>query len=70
MIETDPAAAAPGTLLLFRMKRQGPAKHCAVLMDDGTIIHALERHGVIAVPYDKAWARRAAFAFLFPERTP
>ena len=70
MIETDTAGAAPGTLLLFRMKRCGPAKHCGVLMDDGTIIHAIERSGVIAVPHDTAWRRRTALAFLFPDRNP
>jgi NlpC/P60 family putative phage cell wall peptidase len=70
MIEADPAQARPSTLLLFRMKRQGPAKHCGVLVDHGLVVHAIERRGVIAVPYDTAWARRAAFAFLFPAGNP
>jgi NlpC/P60 family putative phage cell wall peptidase len=70
MIEIDPASAGPGALLLFRMRREGPAKHCGVLMDDGTFMHALERRGVIAVPYDLAWQRRTAFAFLFPRQKP
>jgi hypothetical protein len=39
-------------------------------MDDGTFMHALERRGVIAVPYDLAWQRRTAFAFLFPRQKP
>lgn len=68
MIEIDPAAAGPGSLLLFRMRREGPAKHCGVLLDDGTFIHALERRGVATVLYDTAWARRTAFAFVFPRQ--
>ncbi len=68
LIEIPVATASPGALLLFRMRREGPAKHCGVLVDDGMMVHALERHGVTAVPYDTAWARRTAFAFLFPEK--
>jgi NlpC/P60 family putative phage cell wall peptidase len=70
LIEIDPAKAGPGALLLFRMRREAPAKHCGVLLNDGTFIHALERRGVITVPYDTAWARRTAFAFLFPAGNP
>jgi NlpC/P60 family putative phage cell wall peptidase len=70
LIEIDPADAGPGTLLLFRMKRQGPAKHCGVLVEKGMFIHAIERRGVMTVPFDTSWQRRVAFAFVFPERTP
>lgn len=70
MIEIDPATASPGALVLLRMKRGGPAKHCGVLVDHGLVVHAIERRGVIAVPYDTAWARRTAFAFLFPAGNP
>lgn len=68
LIEIDPHAPGPGSLLLFRMRREGPAKHCGVLLDDGTFIHALERRGVATVAFDTAWARRTAFAFLFPRQ--
>jgi NlpC/P60 family putative phage cell wall peptidase len=70
LIEIPLAAAGPGALLLFRMRREGPAKHCGVLVDGGMMVHALERHGVTVAPYDTVWQRRTAFAFLFPERTP
>lgn len=69
MIEIDPADAGPSALVLFRMRREGPAKHCGVLVDDGMMVHALERRGVTMVHHDTAWQRRTAFAFLFPERT-
>jgi NlpC/P60 family putative phage cell wall peptidase len=70
LIEIDPAKAGLGSLLLFRMRREGPAKHCGVLVEDGLFIHALERRGVTLFPYDTAWARRTAFAFLFPAGNP
>jgi cell wall-associated NlpC family hydrolase len=52
------------------MRRDGPAKHCGVLIEDGTFIHAIERHGVVTVPHDTNWQRRTAFAFLFPAGNP
>jgi NlpC/P60 family putative phage cell wall peptidase len=70
LIEIDPASAGPGALLLFRMRREGPAKHCGVLVENCMFIHALERRGVTIFPYDTAWARRTAFAFLFPAGKP
>lgn len=68
LIEIPSAVARPGALVLFRMRREGPAKHCGVLVDDGMLVHALERRGVTIIPYDTAWQRRTAFAFLFPEK--
>ncbi len=70
LIEIDPMNAGPGTLLLFRMRRDGPAKHCGVLIEEGTFIHAIERQGVVTVPFDRIWQRRTAFAFLFPQTIP
>lgn len=68
MVEIDPAQAGPGALVLFRMRDRAPAKHCGILVEDGEFIHAYERCGVILAAYDRAWARRAAYAFLFPSR--
>jgi NlpC/P60 family putative phage cell wall peptidase len=68
LIEITPAAAGPGALLLFRMRRGGPAKHCGILLDGDVFAHALERRGVTIVPYDVIWQRRTAFTFLFPEK--
>jgi NlpC/P60 family putative phage cell wall peptidase len=70
LIEIDPTTAKAGALLLFRMRDRAPAKHCGVLVEDGMFVHALERRGVMLVPYDTAWARRTAFAFLFPAGNP
>jgi NlpC/P60 family putative phage cell wall peptidase len=71
MIEIDPAEAGLGALILFRMRDRAPAKHCGILIAQGAaLIHAYERCGVIVEPYDCAWKRRAAFAFLFPASEP
>ena len=62
--------AAPGDVLLFRMKRAGPAKHLAILSrplnDAPTFIHAYSGHGVCESTLGEAWRRRLAHAFQFP----
>lgn len=66
MIEIRPSDAQPGALILFRMRAGAPAKHCGILIAPDAMIHAAERRGVMRVPFDRAWQRRAIYAFLFP----
>jgi NlpC/P60 family putative phage cell wall peptidase len=66
MIEVEPVAAAPGALILFRMRSRAIAKHVGILTGSGTFVHAYERLGVIEEPLTQSWRRRIAFAFLFP----
>jgi NlpC/P60 family putative phage cell wall peptidase len=68
LIEIAVGDAGPGALVLFRMSRHAPAKHCGILTDAGpsAFIHAYEGAGVVIHPYSATWARRARFAFLFP----
>lgn len=68
MIEVTLAEAGPGALALFRMRERAIAKHVGILTDCGTLIHARERLGVIEEPFTRAWRRRLAFAFLYPQR--
>jgi NlpC/P60 family putative phage cell wall peptidase len=69
LIEIPSDQARPGALILFRMAPGTPAKHCGLLGDSvirPTLIHAYDRSGVVEEAFTPAWARRAAFAFLFP----
>ena len=69
LIEVSLGNAGPGTLILFRMGTGVPAKHCGFLGEGvirPTLIHAYDRSGVVEEAFTPAWARRAAFAFLFP----
>ncbi len=69
LIEIPLDTAGPGTLVLFRMGAAAPAKHCGVLgasVIRPSLIHAYDRSGVVEEPFSTIWARRAAFAFLFP----
>lgn len=71
LIEAPLGAAGPGSLLLFRMVPRALAKHCGILAGDAarpSLIHAHEGAGVTEEPFTAFWARRAAFAFLYPAR--
>ena len=66
LLEIPVAEAGPGALILFRMARNSPAKHCGIRSETG-LIHAYEGAGVIEEPWSPHWARKAAFAFHYPE---
>jgi NlpC/P60 family putative phage cell wall peptidase len=57
---------APTDLLLFRWKDTAPAKHCAILTENDTIIHAHDGACVTEVPFAPFWQKRLAYAFAFP----
>ena len=67
MIEIPVAEIGPGAVVLFRVREQGIAKHCAILTGPETMIHSYERHGVIEQSLLQSWRRRIAFAFLYPQ---
>ncbi|MEM9780855.1 MAG: NlpC/P60 family protein [Pseudomonadota bacterium] len=71
MAEIDPAEAAPGDILAFRMREKGIAKHVGILVTgdcrSGRIVHAYEGHAVCETAIGPSWARRLAGAFRFPK---
>lgn len=66
LLEVQIGAAGPGALILFRMARNAPAKHCGIRSETG-LVHAYEGAGVIEEPWSPIWARKAAFAFYYLE---
>lgn len=61
---------AVGTVLLFRMRDGGIAKHLGLQAEIGpvpTFIHAYDRHGVVESPLSEPWRRRIVARFAFPE---
>lgn len=66
----DLAEAAPGDVLLFRMRDGAIAKHLGIAAETGarpTFIHAYTGHGVVESPLSAPWARRIAARFAYPE---
>lgn len=63
--------AAPGDVLLFRMRHGAVAKHLGVQAEVGqgaSFVHAYTGHGVVESPLTQPWARRIVARFEFPER--
>jgi len=63
------AEAAPGDLLLFRMREGRVAKHLGIaarIGPEASFVHAYTGHGVIESPLSIPWARRIAARFEFP----
>ena len=66
MPEIALAGVGPGALILFRMTPRAIAKHVGILTAPDRFIHAYERLGVVEEILTPTWARKIAFAFLFP----
>jgi NlpC/P60 family putative phage cell wall peptidase len=62
----DVGTAAPGDILVFRMRDGGVAKHAGILTGPSRLVHAQEELGVIEIELGRWWRRRAAAAFSFP----
>lgn len=64
------AQAAPGDVLVFRMREGGPARHLGVQSACGAeprFIHAYSGHAVSESALSLPWARRIAARFAFPD---
>jgi len=66
LIPIPTAEESPGALVLFRMAPRAIAKHVGILTAPDSFIHSYERLGVVEEILTPIWARRIAFAFLFP----
>lgn len=66
-----PLPAAPGDVLLFRLRERGVAKHLGVASIRGGVphfIHAYSGQAVIESPLTQPWARRVVARFRFPKK--
>ena len=62
--------AAPGDVVLFRMRQGSVAKHLGVQSEIGAagrFVHAYARHGVTESPLSEPWRRRIVARFEFPQ---
>jgi len=62
--------AAPGDVLIFRIMREGPAKHCGIMIAPDRFIHAYAGRAVIESWLNRWWGVRLAGAFAFPVTAP
>lgn len=66
LVEIEPAAFAPGDVLLFRWRAGFPAKHAAIATAPELMVHAHDGAAVAEVAIAPWWRRRLAYAFQFP----
>lgn len=69
LINVHDHAAAPGDIILFRMRAGAVAKHLGILAEcgsDATFIHSYAGHGVVESPLSAPWRRRVVARFRFP----
>ncbi|MDC7788690.1 NlpC/P60 family protein [Rhodoplanes sp. TEM] len=66
LITIEPAAVQAGDVLLFRWRAGLPAKHAAIVVSSGTMVHAHDGARVAEVAIAPWWRRRIAGAFAFP----
>lgn len=56
-----------GDVLLFRMRRSLPIRHCGILVADDLFIHAYEGQAVVSTALSSFWRTRINASFSFPE---
>ena len=63
-----PQSGAPvaGDVILFRMVRDGPAKHCGIYVGEDRFVHAYSGRAVTAAWLSRWWRARLAGTFAFP----
>ena len=69
LIERQVPEIAPGMILVFRMVRHCPAKHCGIVGEkDGvlTLIHSRQNKQVNEEAFSVAWRRLVAYVFEVP----
>ena len=62
----DAAAAEPGAVLMFRVVRGGPAKHCGVVSGADRFIHAYAGRQVMESWLGRWWRARLVGVFDYP----
>jgi NlpC/P60 family putative phage cell wall peptidase len=58
--------AQAGQAVLFRIGRDGHARHCGIMVSATRFIHAQERLGVVEANMGEGWAKRIAGLYDFP----
>jgi len=59
---------ASGRLVLFQLHRRIPPRHCGIILDGNSFIHAQERIGVVVAALDTNWRQRIHSIFAFPTK--
>lgn len=66
LIHRERSEPMAGDVLLFRYRRDAPAKHVAIAVDRSRMVHAHDGASVVETTIGPWWSRRIAGVFSFP----
>lgn len=66
LVELAPDEVGAGDVLLFRVRRDGPARHAGIATGPAAMVHAYDGHAVAETPIPEVWRRRLVARFRFP----
>lgn len=66
LVERAVEMRTEGDVLIFRVVRDGPAKHCGILIAPDRFVHAYAGRAVLESWLSRWWAERLAGVFAFP----
>lgn len=67
-LKRAPQFPVAGAVLLFKIHAKLPPRHCAIMVNEDTFVHAQERSGVIETRFDANWRRRMHAVYHFPKK--
>jgi NlpC/P60 family putative phage cell wall peptidase len=70
LVEIDKAELRPGDVLVFRYRKNCPAKHVGIYLHPRRLLHAMEGLPVSEVRLSPWWFRKLDSAFAFPGLPP
>ncbi|MEO1149513.1 MAG: NlpC/P60 family protein [Pseudomonadota bacterium] len=70
LCERDDDCIEPGDVLVFRITRHGPAKHCGILTTEDRFVHAYAGRTVVEGWLNRWWRSRIVGVFSFPGSVP
>ena len=69
LILVDSSAPQLGDIIVFRMRPNTIAKHCAILTAPNSFVHSYDPVGVVESNLTASWQRRIVARFRFPQRS-
>lgn len=62
------ASPQEGDVVLFKMLRSHPPKHCGIMVSNMSFVHAQEQLGTVEAALSDAWAARIFAIYSFPTK--
>lgn len=66
LVEKHTRDVEAGDIIIFRVARDGPAKHCGIATSPNAFIHAYAGRAVVESWMNRWWRQRIAGVFTFP----